>query len=107
MLSHTGPSKLPELGKGLGKTVKSFQTAAKVRGGGRGARGHRDECGGWCGDQQVTLLQQFLHWQANVLRRLVSQTNLMPTVPANAELHSESLLLCAACLINCRSLRRS
>jgi sec-independent protein translocase protein TatA len=24
-----GPSKLPELGKGLGKTVKSFQTAAK------------------------------------------------------------------------------
>jgi sec-independent protein translocase protein TatA len=25
-----GPSKLPELGKGLGKTVKSFQTAAKV-----------------------------------------------------------------------------
>jgi sec-independent protein translocase protein TatA len=23
-----GPSKLPELGKGLGKTVKSFQTAA-------------------------------------------------------------------------------
>ena len=28
----SGPSKLPELGKGLGKTVKSFQTAAKVRG---------------------------------------------------------------------------
>lgn len=26
-----GPSKLPELGKGLGKTAKSFQTAAKVR----------------------------------------------------------------------------
>ena len=26
-----GPSKLPELGKELGKTVKSFQTAAKVR----------------------------------------------------------------------------
>lgn len=24
-----GPSKLPELGKGLGKTAKSFQTAAK------------------------------------------------------------------------------
>ena len=24
-----GPSKLPELGKGLGKTLKSFQTAAK------------------------------------------------------------------------------
>ncbi len=24
-----GPSKLPELGKGLGKTMKSFQTAAK------------------------------------------------------------------------------
>lgn len=24
-----GPSKLPELGKGLGKTVKSFQTAAR------------------------------------------------------------------------------
>ena len=24
-----GPSKLPEVGKGLGKTVKSFQTAAK------------------------------------------------------------------------------
>ena len=28
-----GPSKLPELGKELGKTVKSFQTAAKVRSG--------------------------------------------------------------------------
>ncbi|ABO94088.1 Tat family transporter: pH-dependent thylakoid protein export into thylakoid, partial [Ostreococcus lucimarinus CCE9901] len=27
-----GPSKLPELGKSLGKTVKSFQEAAKVRG---------------------------------------------------------------------------
>jgi sec-independent protein translocase protein TatA len=27
-----GPSKLPELGKGLGKTVKNFQSAAKVRG---------------------------------------------------------------------------
>ena len=27
----TGPSKLPSLGKELGKTVKSFQTAAKVR----------------------------------------------------------------------------
>lgn len=26
-----GPSKLPELGKSLGKTVKSFQTAAKAR----------------------------------------------------------------------------
>lgn len=26
-----GPSKLPELGKGLGKTAKSFQSAAKVR----------------------------------------------------------------------------
>ena len=26
-----GPSKLPELGKSLGKTVKSFQTAAEVR----------------------------------------------------------------------------
>ena len=25
-----GPSKLPEVGKGLGKTFKSFQTAAKV-----------------------------------------------------------------------------
>jgi sec-independent protein translocase protein TatA len=24
-----GPSKLPELGKGLGKTIKSFQSAAK------------------------------------------------------------------------------
>lgn len=24
-----GPSKLPEIGKGLGQTVKSFQTAAK------------------------------------------------------------------------------
>lgn len=24
-----GPSKLPELGKGLGSTIKSFQTAAK------------------------------------------------------------------------------
>ena len=30
-----GPSKLPELGKSLGKTVKSFQEAAKVRGEGR------------------------------------------------------------------------
>lgn len=27
-----GPAKLPELGKSLGKTVKSFQTAAKARG---------------------------------------------------------------------------
>jgi len=26
-----GPSKLPELGKSLGKTVKSFQSAAKAR----------------------------------------------------------------------------
>jgi sec-independent protein translocase protein TatA len=26
-----GPSKLPELGKSLGKTAKSFQTAAKAR----------------------------------------------------------------------------
>lgn len=26
-----GPAKLPELGKSLGKTVKSFQTAAKAR----------------------------------------------------------------------------
>ena len=26
-----GPSKLPELGKSLGKTVKSFQAAANVR----------------------------------------------------------------------------
>lgn len=26
-----GPSKLPELGRGLGKTVKSFQNAASVR----------------------------------------------------------------------------
>lgn len=25
-----GPSKLPELGKGLGKTMKGFQVAAKV-----------------------------------------------------------------------------
>lgn len=25
-----GPSKLPEMGKGLGKTMKSFQVAAKV-----------------------------------------------------------------------------
>ncbi|EFN54042.1 hypothetical protein CHLNCDRAFT_25319 [Chlorella variabilis] len=25
-----GPSKLPELGKGLGKTVRNFQSAAKV-----------------------------------------------------------------------------
>ncbi len=31
-MSCAGPSKLPELGKGLGKTVKSFQTAAKVSG---------------------------------------------------------------------------
>lgn len=30
-MSPAGPSKLPELGKGLGKTVKSFQNAAKVR----------------------------------------------------------------------------
>ena len=30
LLTRTGPSKLPELGKELGKTVKSFQTAAKV-----------------------------------------------------------------------------
>ena len=28
---YAGPSKLPEIGKGLGKTVKSFQSAAKVR----------------------------------------------------------------------------
>jgi hypothetical protein len=28
--SVAGPSKLPELGKELGKSVKSFQTAAKV-----------------------------------------------------------------------------
>jgi len=27
-----GPSKLPELGKTLGRTVKSFQGAAKARG---------------------------------------------------------------------------
>lgn len=26
---YAGPSKLPQLGKGLGKTFKSFQTAAK------------------------------------------------------------------------------
>ena len=26
-----GPQKIPELGKSLGKTVKSFQEAAKVR----------------------------------------------------------------------------
>lgn len=32
MYVSAGPSKLPELGKELGKTVKSFQTAAKVRG---------------------------------------------------------------------------
>lgn len=31
MLKFVGPSKLPQLGKELGKTVKSFQTAAKVR----------------------------------------------------------------------------
>ena len=30
ILLLTGPSKLPSLGKELGKTVKSFQTAAKV-----------------------------------------------------------------------------
>ncbi len=30
-LPSAGPSKLPELGKGLGKTMKSFQSAAKVR----------------------------------------------------------------------------
>ena len=30
-LSLAGPSKLPELGKVLGQTVKSFQGAAKVR----------------------------------------------------------------------------
>ena len=28
---NAGPSKLPELGKVLGQTVKSFQGAAKVR----------------------------------------------------------------------------
>ena len=32
LLIFFGPSKLPELGKSLGKTVKSFQTAAKARG---------------------------------------------------------------------------
>ena len=31
-----GPSKLPELGRSLGKTVKSFQTAAKARAGAAG-----------------------------------------------------------------------
>ncbi len=30
MMPHAGPSKLPELGKVLGQTVKSFQGAAKV-----------------------------------------------------------------------------
>lgn len=29
-LTCVGPSKLPELGRELGKSVKSFQTAAKV-----------------------------------------------------------------------------
>ena len=33
---YAGPSKLPEIGKGLGQTVKSFQSAAKVGGGGGG-----------------------------------------------------------------------
>ena len=49
-----GPQKLPELGKSLGKTVKSFQEAAKVRGGreeGRMGWGETDasrsvSCGG-------------------------------------------------------------
>ena len=31
VIRHAGPSKLPELGKVLGQTVKSFQGAAKVR----------------------------------------------------------------------------
>ena len=39
-----GPSKLPELGKSLGKTVKSFQEGANVS---RGAFGSR---GGFSGD---------------------------------------------------------
>jgi hypothetical protein len=30
LLCSAGPSKLPEVGKGLGKTFKSFQTAAKA-----------------------------------------------------------------------------
>ena len=30
-MTCAGPSKLPELGRELGKSVKSFQTAAKVR----------------------------------------------------------------------------
>ena len=37
-----GPSKLPELGKTLGKTVKSFQSAAKARAGASGAAVGRD-----------------------------------------------------------------
>ena len=37
-----GPSKLPELGKSLGKTVKSFQEAAKVRGEGVDRASARD-----------------------------------------------------------------
>jgi sec-independent protein translocase protein TatA len=37
-----GPSKLPELGKSLGKTVKSFQEAAKVRGEGGDRASARD-----------------------------------------------------------------
>ena len=36
-----GPSKLPELGRSLGKTVKSFQTAAKARAGAAGGCGGR------------------------------------------------------------------
>lgn len=34
---RAGPSKLPEIGKGLGKTVKSFQGAAKARGAAAGS----------------------------------------------------------------------
>lgn len=37
-----GPSKLPELGRSLGKTVKSFQSAAKARAGAAGAVAGRD-----------------------------------------------------------------
>lgn len=105
MLSHTGPSKLPELGKGLGKTVKSFQTAAKVRGGGRGG-GRQQRRVRWAADRGVgtskwhraartlavlpALLQQVLR-QANLL--LWHAAVLLP-VPRSVELRTESLLLC-------------
>lgn len=46
--AFVGPSKLPELGKGLGKTVKNFQSAAKVRG----------MAAGWAAQQQRLYIGQ-------------------------------------------------